>query len=59
MHRPPPLSQEKEGPPLPLRATGIFIGVWLAALLLLAFVVVPNLFAACTPADIPLPSATP
>jgi hypothetical protein len=45
--------------PLPPRATGIFLGLWMAVLLVLAFVVVPNLFAACIPQDMPPPSATP
>jgi hypothetical protein len=50
---------EKEGSPLPPRATGIFLGLWIAALLVLAFVVVPNLFASCMPSDMPLPTPTP
>jgi hypothetical protein len=59
VHRAPPLSSDKEDQPLPLRATGIVLGLWIAALLVLAFFVVPSLFAACIPADVPLPSATP
>src|SRR5204862_3863744 len=47
MHRRAPLSPEE--PPLPPRATGIFLGVWVAALLFIAFVVVPQLFAVCGP----------
>ncbi len=39
----------KREPALPPRATGVFLGVWIAVLLLLAFVVVPQLFAACLP----------
>ena len=39
-----------DGPSLPPRATGIFLGIWMAAMLILAFVVVPQLFAGCTPA---------
>jgi len=58
MHRSSPLSGDKEQT-LPLRATGIFLGLWIAALLVLAFFVVPSLFAACIPADVPIPSATP
>jgi hypothetical protein len=50
---------EREGSPLPARATGIFLGVWIAVLLILAFVVVPNMFAACMPSDMPLPTPTP
>jgi len=38
----------KEESPLPPRATGIFLGLWIAGLLFLAFVVVPQLFAACS-----------
>ncbi len=40
---------QKEGPPLPPRATGIVLGIWIAALLLIAFVIVPMLFAVCVP----------
>ena len=47
MHRRATLSPEE--PPLPPRATGVFLGVWVAALLFIAFVVVPQLFAACAP----------
>jgi len=47
MHRRATLSPEE--PPLPPRATGIFLGVWVAALLFIAFVVVPQLFAVCGP----------
>ena len=56
MHRDPSLKEEKEEPPLPLRATGIFLGVWMAVLFILAFVVVPQIFALCTPAVPPSPS---
>jgi hypothetical protein len=38
---------EKEGPPLPPLATGIALGVWIALMLVIAFVVVPTAFAAC------------
>lgn len=37
-----------DGPPLPPLATGIALGIWAAVLLLLAFVVVPLLFATCS-----------
>ena len=42
---------EQSGPqtPLPPRATGIFLGVWIAVLLFAAFFVVPQLFAVCIP----------
>jgi len=46
-------------PALPLRATGIFLGLWITALLVLAFFVVPLLFSTCSPGDVPLPSPTP
>ena len=36
--------------PLPLRATSIVLAAWVGALLLIAFVVVPILFATCGPA---------
>ena len=54
MHRRAPVRKkpnddaEREGG-LPVRATGMFLGVWMAAMLVLAFVVVPQLFAACIP----------
>lgn len=38
------------GSPLPLRATTIVLGVWVSGLILLAFIVVPILFALCGPA---------
>lgn len=50
MHRDPrPLGDRDRGGPLPLRATAIVLGTWLGVLLILAFVVVPALFASCTP----------
>jgi len=38
-----------KGPPLPLRATAIVLSVWVIAMVLLALVVVPILFATCFP----------
>jgi hypothetical protein len=38
---------EKRGSPLPLRATSIVLAVWVTALVLIAFVLVPALFATC------------
>lgn len=35
--------------PLPLRATSIVLALWVGALLLVAFVIVPILFAICGP----------
>ncbi len=58
MHRAAPVN-EKEGSPLPLRATGIVLGFWMAALLVIAFLVVPALFASCLPTGNPVPSASP
>ncbi len=44
------MSHKKEGderPALPLLATGIALGIWISALLLLTFVVVPIVFSVC------------
>lgn len=35
--------------PLPLRATGILLTLWVVALVVAAFVIVPLLFATCFP----------
>ena len=35
--------------PLPLRATAIVLSVWVVGLVLIAFVVLPALFATCAP----------
>lgn len=48
MHRRPPLA-DKESSPLPPVATGIVFGIWIAFMLVLAFVVVPALFGLCAP----------
>jgi hypothetical protein len=40
---------EDQRQPLPLRATGIVLATWIVGLVLLAFVVVPALFATCGP----------
>ena len=47
---PRPVSERDRGSPLPLRATAIVLGSWLGGLLILAFVIVPMLFATCGPA---------
>ncbi|MBI2774356.1 MAG: hypothetical protein HYX56_07690 [Chloroflexi bacterium] len=49
MHRGPRIgrSDEEEAQPLPPLATGIALGLWIAAMLLLAFVIVPTIFASC------------
>ena len=45
---------KKEEPPLPARATGVLLGVWMAVLIVIAFAVVPWLFTVCaTPAPSP------
>lgn len=41
------MSEGKDEPPLPPLATGITLGIWVALMLLLAFVVVPTVFASC------------
>lgn len=47
---PRPVGRPDQGSPLPIRATTIVLGTWIAVLLILAFVVVPLLFATCSPA---------
>jgi hypothetical protein len=44
------VGEPDRGAPLPLRATTIVLGVWISVLVILAFVVVPVLFALCGPA---------
>ena len=39
----------ERGLPVSPRALGIVFGAWIALMLVLAFVVVPALFASCTP----------
>ena len=46
---PRPVGDPDKGSPLPLRATTMVLGLWIAGLLILAFVVVPMLFATCAP----------
>jgi hypothetical protein len=48
MHRRPPLADEERSP-LPPVAAGIVFGLWIAFMLVLAFVVVPALFGMCAP----------
>ncbi len=43
------MKPDREESPLPLRATGIALGLWIALMLILAFVAVPTLFARCAP----------
>lgn len=52
------MSEEPDKPILPRRATGLFLGAWMALMLTLAFVVVPAMFSTCTPSE-PAPSASP
>jgi hypothetical protein len=44
---------ERRGSPLPLRATSIVLALWITGLVILAFVVVPALFATCGPPNYP------
>jgi hypothetical protein len=44
-----PRRVEDRDQPLPLRATAIVLSVWVVGLVLIAFVVLPALFATCTP----------
>jgi hypothetical protein len=44
-----PRRVDDQGQPLPLRATGIVLGLWVSGLVILAFVIVPALFATCGP----------
>jgi hypothetical protein len=55
MHRRPPLAAEKEPSPLSPVATGIALGLWIAVMLVLAFVVVPLLFSMCAAPTAPAP----
>ena len=59
MHRAPPVKDEKERSPRPLRAPGIVLGLWMATLLTIAFFVIPALFASCLPAGSFAPSPSP
>ena len=43
----------KTGSPLPLRATSIVLALWITGLVILAFVVVPAVFATCGPPNFP------
>ena len=53
------MKRDEEGSPLPLRATGIFLGLWMAVLSTIAFFVVPGAFSSCQPTGKPVPSAAP
>jgi hypothetical protein len=44
---------KKEEPSLPPRETGVFLGIWMAVFIVLAFAVVPWLFTVCAPAASP------
>jgi hypothetical protein len=46
---PRPVRDPDRDSPLPLRATTIVLGFWISGLVILAFVVVPMLFALCGP----------
>ena len=45
----PPVSDPEKGSPLPLRATGIVLSLWIVGLVFLAFFLVPLIFATCFP----------
>ena len=48
---PRPVGDPDRAPsPLPIRATAIVLGFWISSLVILAFVVVPLLFAQCVAA---------
>ncbi|MDQ6857398.1 MAG: hypothetical protein M3Z65_00200 [Chloroflexota bacterium] len=49
MRRDPRVGEQRKQP-LPLRATAIVLSVWVVGLVLVAFVLVPALFATCTAA---------
>lgn len=55
MHRDAPVSGPRapddpdKGSPLPLRATGIVLSLWVVGMVFLAFFVVPLIFATCFP----------
>jgi hypothetical protein len=53
MRRRPPLADDKEASPLPPVATGIALGLWIAVMLVIAFIVVPALFGLCSVPDVP------
>ncbi|MEP6693464.1 MAG: hypothetical protein ABJB39_02350 [Chloroflexota bacterium] len=55
MHRRPPLDEEKPRSPISPVATGIALGLWIALMLVIAFVVVPLVFGML----VPPPEATP
>lgn len=40
-------TEGNESPPLPPLATGMALGLWIALMLVLAFVIVPTAFASC------------
>jgi hypothetical protein len=53
------VKDDREKAPLPIRATGIVLGLWMALLLTLAFFIVPAMFSTCYPTGNPVPSASP
>jgi hypothetical protein len=40
---------DERGSPLPVRATAIVLAIWITVLVLVAFLIVPALFASCMP----------
>ena len=54
MRRRPPVEEgDRPDWPIPLLATGIGLGLWIALMLILAFIVVPILFGMCAPPSTP------
>ncbi len=53
------MKEEKGRSPLPLRATGIVLGLWMAIVLAIAFFVIPAVFASCLPTGSFAPSPSP
>ncbi|HEV8230548.1 MAG TPA: hypothetical protein VGQ86_11360 [Candidatus Limnocylindria bacterium] len=50
MHRRPSLGDDERGrSPISPVATGIALGLWVALMLIIAFVIVPTLFSLCAP----------
>ncbi|HEX4744117.1 MAG TPA: hypothetical protein VFW12_05535 [Candidatus Limnocylindria bacterium] len=47
------IEEAEKRSPMPLRATGIVLTAWVGALVFIAFVVVPLIFATCFPTNAP------
>ena len=56
MRRRPPVEEgDRADWPIPPVATGIALGLWIAVMLILAFVVVPIIFGMCAAPSTPAP----